>query len=138
VRQWKSRGFKVGFTNGCFDVLHSGHVALLSAASEQCVRRLKGDGRPFYKFSDRAAVIAALEVVDAVVGFDEDTPLDLIRRLLPDVLMKGADWTIDTVIGREEVEAIGGRVELIDLVEGYSTTEIIDRMRASTPAKADA
>ena len=150
VRQWKSRGLKVGFTNGCFDILHAGHVALLAAAREECdrlivalnvdasVRRIKGEGRPVNTLADRAAVIAAIESVDAVIGFDEDTPLELIRRLLPDVLMKGADWTIGTVVGREEVEAAGGRVALIDLVEGHSTSGVIGRMQASAPVKADA
>ncbi len=151
ARQWKSRGLTVGFTNGCFDILHPGHVASLAAARGQCdrlivalngdasVRRIKGEGRPVNMLADRAAVIAALESVDAVIGFDEDTPLEAIRRLLPDVLMKGADWTIDTVVGREEVEAAGGRVALIDLVEGHSTSCVIGRMRApAAPAKADA
>jgi D-beta-D-heptose 7-phosphate kinase / D-beta-D-heptose 1-phosphate adenosyltransferase len=151
ARQWKSRGLTVGFTNGCFDILHPGHVASLAAARGQCdrlivalngdasVRRIKGEGRPVNMLADRAAVIAALESVDAVIGFDEDTPLEVIRRLLPDVLMKGADWTIDTVIGRDEVEAAGGRVVLIDLVEGHSTSRVIGRLRApAAPAKADA
>jgi D-beta-D-heptose 7-phosphate kinase/D-beta-D-heptose 1-phosphate adenosyltransferase len=147
VRQWKGRGLRVGFTNGCFDILHPGHVSLLAAARERCdrlivalnsdpsVRRIKGAERPVNTLADRAAVIAGLQSVDAVVGFDEDTPLEAIRRLLPDVLMKGADWTVDTVVGREEVEAAGGRVALIDLVEGHSTTGVIGRMRAA-PTKA--
>ena len=148
VRQWKGRGLRVGFTNGCFDILHPGHVSLLAAARERCDRlivalnsdasvgRLKGPERPVNTLADRAAVIAGLQSVDAVVGFDEDTPLEAIRRLLPDVLMKGADWTVDTVVGRAEVEAAGGRVALIDLVEGHSTTGVIGRMRAAS-AKAD-
>jgi D-beta-D-heptose 7-phosphate kinase/D-beta-D-heptose 1-phosphate adenosyltransferase len=148
VRQWKSRGLGVGFTNGCFDIVHPGHVAMLAAAREQCdrlvvalngddsVRRLKGASRPVNTLADRAAVIAALQSVDAVISFDDDTPLELIRRLKPDVLMKGADYTVETVVGAEDVVAAGGRVALIDLVEGHSTTKVIGRMHA--PAKADA
>ena len=145
VRQWKSRGLGVGFTNGCFDIVHPGHVAMLAAARAQCdrlvvalngddsVRRLKGASRPVNALADRAAVIAALQSVDAVISFDDDTPLELIRRLKPDVLMKGADYTVETVVGAEDVLAAGGRVALIDLVEGHSTTKVIGRMQA--PAK---
>jgi D-beta-D-heptose 7-phosphate kinase/D-beta-D-heptose 1-phosphate adenosyltransferase len=143
VRQWKSRGLAVGFTNGCFDIVHPGHVRLLAAARAQCdrlivalntdasARRLKGIGRPVNSLADRAAVIAAIESVDAVTSFGDDTPLDLICRLKPDVLMKGGDYTIETTIGAAEVIAAGGRVVLIDLVEGHSTTKVIDRMQAS-------
>jgi len=145
VRRWKSRGLKVGFTNGCFDIMHAGHVALLSAARAQCdrlvvalntdlgVRRLKGAGRPVNGLADRSAVIAAVEAVDAVISFDEETPIDLIRRLLPDVLVKGGDYTVDTVVGAPEVQAAGGRVVLIDLVEGRSTTRLIDAIRTPPP-----
>jgi D-beta-D-heptose 7-phosphate kinase / D-beta-D-heptose 1-phosphate adenosyltransferase len=142
VRQWKSRGLCVGFTNGCFDIVHPGHVALLAAARRECdrlivalnddasTRRLKGPARPVNALADRRAVIAALESVDAVVSFAEDTPLELIRRLRPDVLMKGADYTLDTVVGAPDVVAAGGRVVLIDLVEGHSTSKVIDRLQA--------
>src|SRR5712692_6962879 len=151
VRRWKSRGLKVGFTNGCFDIVHAGHVALLAAARAQCdrlivalngdpgVTRLKGTGRPVNRLADRSAVIAAVESVDAVISFDEETPLELIRRLKPDVLVKGGDYTIEGVVGAAEVQAAGGRVVLVDLVEGRSTTRLIDAIRTShSPAEAEA
>jgi D-beta-D-heptose 7-phosphate kinase/D-beta-D-heptose 1-phosphate adenosyltransferase len=143
VRRWKGRGLAVGFTNGCFDIVHAGHVALLAAARAQCdrlivalnsdtgVRRLKGPKRPVNGLADRSAVIAAIESVDAVISFDEDTPLELIVRLKPDVLVKGGDYAIEGVVGAAEVAASGGRVALIDLVEGRSTTRLIDAIRAS-------
>jgi D-beta-D-heptose 7-phosphate kinase / D-beta-D-heptose 1-phosphate adenosyltransferase len=146
VRQWKSRGYRVGFTNGCFDIVHPGHVAMLAAARAECdrlvvalngdasVSRLKGPARPINTLADRCAVIAALESVDAVISFDDDTPLQLIRRLRPDVLMKGADYTVETVVGAEDVIAAGGRVALIDLVAGHSTSKVIDRLQ--TPVGA--
>jgi D-beta-D-heptose 7-phosphate kinase/D-beta-D-heptose 1-phosphate adenosyltransferase len=142
VRQWKSRKLRVGFTNGCFDIVHPGHVAMLSAARRECdrivvalnddasTRRLKGSSRPINALADRCAVIAALESIDAVTSFADDTPLELIRRLKPDVLMKGSDYTVETVVGAEDVIAAGGRVALIDLVAGHSTTEVIGRLRA--------
>jgi len=147
VRQWKGRGLSIGFTNGCFDILHPGHVALLAASRAQCdrlivalntdasTRRLKGPGRPVNPLADRAAVIAALESVDAVTSFDDDTPLDLIVRLQPDVLIKGADYTFETTVGAAEVTAAGGRVALIDLVQGHSTTGTIGRLRRSGEPK---
>jgi D-beta-D-heptose 7-phosphate kinase/D-beta-D-heptose 1-phosphate adenosyltransferase len=151
VRRWKERGLSVGFTNGCFDIMHAGHVALLAAARAQCdrlivalnsdpgVRRLKGPQRPVNGLADRSAVIAAVESVDAVISFDEETPLELIRRLSPDVLVKGGDYTVDTVVGAEEMQAAGGRVVLVDLVEGRSTTRLIDAIRdAHSPAEAEA
>ncbi|MGH7094897.1 MAG: D-glycero-beta-D-manno-heptose 1-phosphate adenylyltransferase, partial [Stellaceae bacterium] len=148
VRRWKSRGLKVGFTNGCFDIVHAGHVALLAAARAQCdrlvvalntddgVRRLKGPGRPVNGLANRSAVIAAVEAVDAVIGFDEETPIDLIRLLKPDVLVKGADYTIEGVVGAEDVQAAGGRVLLVELVEGRSTTRLIDAIRTAPPGAA--
>jgi D-beta-D-heptose 7-phosphate kinase/D-beta-D-heptose 1-phosphate adenosyltransferase len=147
VRRWKSRGLNVGFTNGCFDVLHAGHVALLAAARAECdrlivalntdrgVRRLKGPERPVNGLEDRSAVIAAVESVDAVISFDEETPIELIRRLKPDVLVKGGDYTVEGVVGHEDVQAAGGRVLLVDLVEGRSTTRLIEAIR-KTPATA--
>ena len=129
------------FTNGCFDLLHRGHVEYLAAAralgdalvvglnTDASVRRLKGAGRPLVEQDDRAYVIASLECVDAVTLFDEDTPRELIAALLPDVLAKGADYAIDQVVGRAEVEAAGGRVALIPLVEGRSTTSLLDTIR---------
>jgi D-beta-D-heptose 7-phosphate kinase/D-beta-D-heptose 1-phosphate adenosyltransferase len=146
VRQWKSRGLGVGFTNGCFDIVHPGHVGYLARARAECgrlvvalnsdasTRRLKGPSRPVNSLADRMAVIAALASVDAVISFDDDTPLELIRRLRPDVLMKGADYTLETVVGAEEVIATGGRVALIDLVAGHSTTKVIDRLQAPAVA----
>jgi D-beta-D-heptose 7-phosphate kinase / D-beta-D-heptose 1-phosphate adenosyltransferase len=141
VRRWKSRGLKVGFTNGCFDIVHAGHVALLAAARTECdrlvvalntdpgVQRLKGPERPVNSLADRSAVIAAVESVDAVISFDEETPIELIRRLQPDVLVKGGDYTIEGVVGADLVQAAGGRVVLVDLVEGRSTTRLIEAIR---------
>jgi D-beta-D-heptose 7-phosphate kinase / D-beta-D-heptose 1-phosphate adenosyltransferase len=147
ARQWKGRGLSVGFTNGCFDILHPGHVALLAAARAECdrlivalnsdasTRRLKGPERPVNALPDRAAVIAALESVDAVTSFDEDTPLDLIVRLRPDVLIKGADYNFETTVGAVEVTEAGGRVALIELLEGHSTTGTIGRLRRNAAPK---
>jgi D-beta-D-heptose 7-phosphate kinase / D-beta-D-heptose 1-phosphate adenosyltransferase len=146
VRRWKSRGLKVGFTNGCFDIIHAGHVSLLSASRARCdrllvalntdrgVRRLKGANRPVNSLADRTAVIAAVESVDAVISFDEETPIELIRRLKPDVLIKGGDYTIEGVVGADIVEANGGKVLLVDLIEGRSTTRLIDAIRGTSAA----
>jgi D-beta-D-heptose 7-phosphate kinase/D-beta-D-heptose 1-phosphate adenosyltransferase len=146
VASWKEEGLTVGFTNGCFDILHAGHVSLLHAARSQCdrlvlglnsdasVRRLKGAGRPVNDQNDRACVLAALASVDAVVVFDEDTPLALIETLLPDILVKGADYTVDTVVGADVVQKAGGRVVLVDLVAGKSTTGTIGKLRAGAAA----
>jgi D-beta-D-heptose 7-phosphate kinase/D-beta-D-heptose 1-phosphate adenosyltransferase len=139
---WRRRGLEIGFTNGCFDILHRGHVTMLQAARAACdrlvvalntddsVRRLKGAGRPVNGLEDRLAVIAALQSVDLVLAFGEDTPLELITRLQPDVLFKGADYRPEEVVGGDVVQARGGRVALIDLVPGRSTTGIIARSRA--------
>ncbi len=141
VTRWHDQGFSVGFTNGCFDILHPGHVSLLAFSRGQCdrlivalntdasVARLKGPGRPVNALPQRAAVMAAIRYVDAVVSFDEDTPFELISALIPDVLIKGADYTVDTVIGADVVRAAGGRVVLAELVPGQSTTGIIAKMR---------
>ena len=140
-RQWKDNGKRVVFTNGCFDLLHVGHVRLLEQAraegdvlvvglnSDASVQRLKGAGRPLVPQSDRAEVLAALACVDAVTTFDEDTPRELIAALRPDVLVKGGDWAADKIVGREEVEANGGKVVVVTYVEGYSTTALIERLR---------
>jgi D-beta-D-heptose 7-phosphate kinase/D-beta-D-heptose 1-phosphate adenosyltransferase len=137
---WRRRGFKVGFTNGCFDLLHPGHISLLRQARQECdrlvvglnsdasVKRLKGDDRPVQGEAARAAVLASLAGVDAVVLFDDDTPLAVIEALKPDVLVKGADYRIDQVVGREAVEAAGGRVHLAQLEPGHSTTATIARL----------
>jgi D-beta-D-heptose 7-phosphate kinase / D-beta-D-heptose 1-phosphate adenosyltransferase len=140
VADWRARGLSVGFTNGCFDLLHPGHVSLLAQARAQCdrlivglntdasVRGLKGDGRPVNSEMARAVVLAALETVNAVVFFAEETPLKLIDAIKPDVLVKGADYTIDRVVGADFVQKHGGRVVLVDLVPGQSTTGMIERM----------
>ena len=138
----RDRGETVVFTNGCFDILHAGHVDFLRRCrregsllvvglnSDESVRTLeKGDDRPFNRFEDRAAVLGALECVDYVVGFDEPTPEVLIRKLRPDILAKGEDWAEKGVVGGEFVETYGGRVVLLPLVKGLSTTNLIDRIR---------
>ncbi|MEW6490841.1 MAG: D-glycero-beta-D-manno-heptose 1-phosphate adenylyltransferase [Thermodesulfobacteriota bacterium] len=133
-------GERVVFTNGCFDLLHPGHVTYLEAArdlgdllvvglnSDESVRRLKGPARPILPQADRAAVLAGLRSVDYVVVFEEDTPLRLIEALLPHVLVKGGDWAVDRIVGREAVEAAGGRVAALPFVEGRSTTGIVERV----------
>lgn len=141
VAHWRACGLKVGFTNGCFDILHAGHVSLLAQARAACdrlvvalntdasIRRLKGDGRPVNTLESRATVIAALRYVDAVIAFDEDTPLEVIRALMPDILVKGADYQPEEVVGAEIVQAKGGRLLLAVLQEGHSTTAVIERIR---------
>ena len=137
----KCNARRVVFTNGCFDLLHPGHIQLLEAAramgdalvvgmnSDDSVRTLKGAGRPVIPEQERAEILANFECVDAVVIFDELTPQKTVAALLPDILVKGGDWPGNQIVGREEVEAAGGKVELIDVVEGYSTTEILRRIR---------
>jgi D-beta-D-heptose 7-phosphate kinase/D-beta-D-heptose 1-phosphate adenosyltransferase len=141
LREWRRHGLRIGFTNGCFDLLHRGHVKLLAEARTACDRlvvglnsdasttRLKGKGRPINPVEGRAEVLAALEAVDLVVVFDEDTPLELIKRVRPAVLVKGADYTRDEVVGRDVVESSGGDVILVDLVPGHSTTAMVKRAR---------
>jgi rfaE bifunctional protein nucleotidyltransferase chain/domain len=136
---WKRQGKTVVFTNGCYDLLHPGHVRLLEQArslgdvlilalnSDASVRRMKGRSRPMICQSERAAVALALAAVDAVTIFDEDTPRELIAEVLPDILIKGADWA-HFIAGREEVEASGGRVLTVSLEPGYSTTNIVEGM----------
>lgn len=135
--RWRSEGKTVVFTNGCFDLLHRGHIRLLEQArslgdvlilglnSDASVRRMKGPSRPILCQHERAEMAAQLEAVDAVALFDEDTPRELIAAVLPDVLVKGADWS-HFIAGREEVEAAGGLVVALDLQPGYSTTNIVD------------
>jgi rfaE bifunctional protein nucleotidyltransferase chain/domain len=137
----RAQGKKLVFTNGCFDLLHPGHVRYLSQAralgdallvalnSDRSVRILKGEGRPILDENERAEVIAALGDVDYVHIFDDENPRELIASVLPDILVKGGDWTIDQIIGREEVEAAGGRVLSLPYVEGSSTTDIIQRIK---------
>jgi D-beta-D-heptose 7-phosphate kinase/D-beta-D-heptose 1-phosphate adenosyltransferase len=143
VAEWRASGETIVFTNGCFDLLHVGHITLLEdcrrfgsklvlGLNADCsVSRLKGPTRPIVGERERARVMAALAAVDAVVLFDEDTPLELIRELRPDVLVKGGDYTIETVVGHEEVAAAGGRVEIIPTVEGFSTTNIVKKLTAT-------
>jgi rfaE bifunctional protein nucleotidyltransferase chain/domain len=138
---WKAAGKSVVFTNGCFDLLHPGHVALFEAAraqgdvlvvgvnSDRSVRALKGEGRPLVPEDERAETIAALEAVDRVLVYDDDTPRAVIAALRPDVLVKGADWAPDAIVGREEVEAGGGRVVRVELTPGRSTTSMVARIR---------
>ncbi len=141
VAEWRRQGLRIGFTNGCFDLLHPGHVKVLTDARAACdrlvvglnsdasTRRLKGEGRPVQDEHARAGVLAALEAVDLVVIFDQDTPIELIRRVRPKVLVKGSDYRPEDVVGRELVEAEGGEVVLVDLVPGHSTTRLVDRSR---------
>jgi len=137
--RWKSEGKRVVFTNGCYDLLHPGHIRLLEQArtlgdvlilalnSDASVRRMKGPSRPLIPEAERAEMALALEAVDAVTLFDEETPRELIAAVLPDILLKGADWA-HFVAGREEVEAAGGRVLTVALEPGYSTTNIVERL----------
>lgn len=140
VAGWRARGLKVGFTNGCFDLLHPGHVTLLERSRALCdrlvvglnsdasVARLKGAGRPVQPDIARATVLAALTSVDLVVIFEEDTPEALIKALCPDLLVKGGDYTIDRIVGADFVQAHGGRVEIVDIVPGFSTTSTLARL----------
>src|SRR5690606_18643620 len=140
VDHWRSRGERIVFTNGCFDLLHAGHVTYLEAArkagdrlvlglnTDRSVKILKGPTRPIIHESDRARVLAALEAVDAVILFDEDTPLELIKTIRPDVIAKGSDYTEAQVVGATEVKSWGGKVALIPIVPGRSTTGILEKL----------
>lgn len=142
-RRWRDEGRRVVFTNGCFDLLHPGHIALLESAraagdvlvvglnSDRSVRMLKGEGRPVLPEAERAEALLALEAVDAVIVYDEDTPRETISALLPDVLVKGADWAEGAIVGRDEVLAAGGRVVRVPLVAGRSSSEVLGRIRRS-------
>jgi len=142
LASWRRQNLRIGFTNGCFDLLHPGHVKLLAGARAVCdrlvvglngdasVTRLKGAGRPVQPVQARAEVLAALEAVDLVVVFDEDTPERLIARVKPSVLVKGSDYTREQVVGRDVVEALGGEVILIEIVPGHSTSAMVERTRA--------
>jgi D-beta-D-heptose 7-phosphate kinase/D-beta-D-heptose 1-phosphate adenosyltransferase len=141
LADWRKQGLRIGFTNGCFDILHPGHVKVLTAARGACdrlvvglnsdasVKRLKGEARPVQDERARAEVLAALEAVDLVVLFEEDTPIKLITEIKPSVLVKGGDYTRETVIGHEIVEANGGTVMLVDILQGHSTTSLVNRAR---------
>ena len=140
-KAWKAAGRAVVFTNGCFDLLHPGHIALLEEArrhgdvlvvainSDASVRGLKGSGRPVVPEAERAETLLALEAVDRVVVYDDATPAAVIAALVPDVLVKGADWALDAIVGRDVVEAAGGKVVRATIVPGRSTTAILERAR---------
>ena len=141
VTNWQKEGKKVVFTNGVFDLLHIGHVTYLAKASEMgdkliiglnsdsSVKLIKGENRPVNDQNNRAALLAALFFVDAVVVFEDDTPLKLITTLMPDILVKGADYSVENIVGAKEVIANGGEVKTINFVEGYSSTSIIEKIR---------
>jgi len=141
VARWRFLGKSISFTNGCFDILHAGHISSLSEAAREgdilivgvntdaSTRRLKGDERPVNNESSRALLLASLAIVDAVTLFDEDTPLELIKALLPDTIVKGGDYTLEQMIGAREVIENGGRVVINPIVAGFSTTGIIDKIR---------
>ncbi len=142
IAQWRVLDKKIAFTNGCFDILHKGHIYSLSEAakeadylivglnSDHSVTKLKGKGRPINESDARAAILSALIMVDAVVIFDEDTPLDLIKAIQPDVLVKGGDYTIDQIAGAKEMIARGGKVVINPSLKGYSTSAIITKSNA--------
>jgi len=139
AQRWRLKSKRVVFTNGCFDVFHPGHLHILSESksygdklvvginTDASVKRLKGESRPLHNETQRAELLAALRLVDTVVHFEEDTPLELIKILQPDVLVKGADYTIEQVVGAKEVAAYGGEVRLVELLKGHSSSAIIDK-----------
>lgn len=143
VASWRATGKTVAFTNGCFDILHEGHIASLSEAAKEAdylivgvnsdasVKRLKGPERPINHEQSRALVLASLAIVDAVVIFEEDTPLNLIAQLLPDFLVKGGDYTIEQIVGAKEVMENGGKVIINPIIAGFSTTGLIQQIKAS-------
>ena len=141
MKRWRLNSKNIAFTNGVFDILHEGHLTLLSKAatyadilivgvnSDASVKRLKGESRPINNQHSRALILASLIMVDAVIIFDEDTPLELINQLEPDVLIKGGDYNADTIVGAKETIGRGGSVEIISIVEGFSTTGLIEKMK---------
>lgn len=141
VASWRATSKSVAFTNGCFDILHEGHIFSLSQAAKEAdflivainsdasIQRLKGLDRPINKAQSRALIIASLAIVDAVIIFEEDTPIKLIETLLPDILVKGGDYTIEQIVGSTEVMANGGKVVINPIVTGFSTTGIIDQIK---------
>ena len=142
-RGWRLLGKKVAFTNGCFDILHEGHIFSLSQAAKEAdilivgvnsdasVKRLKGESRPLNSEKSRSLVLASLVITDFVVVFEEDTPFELITSFMPDVMVKGGDYTVEQIVGAKEVIANGGRVVINPIVEGFSTTGIIEKMKGS-------
>ena len=145
LQEWRRQGLRIGFTNGCFDILHPGHVKVLTAARAACdrlvvglnsdasVKRLKGEARPVQDERARAEVLAALEAVDLVAIFADDTPIRLIAEIKPSVLVKGGDYTREQVVGHEIVESCGGEVLLVDVLPGFSTTSLVNRARGGGP-----
>jgi len=143
VESWKKSGEKVVFTNGCFDIVHRGHIEVLARTadlgtkfiiglnSDSSIQKLKGEDRPIIDEQSRAILLAALSFVDAVVLFSEDTPINLISTLVPDVLAKGGDYEIETIVGHEIVQNNGGQVKLVPFVDGFSSTTIIDKIKKS-------
>jgi D-glycero-beta-D-manno-heptose 1-phosphate adenylyltransferase len=141
VKEWKSQGKKIVFTNGCFDLLHLGHVdylektrslgdkLVLGLNSDDSVSRFKGQNRPIQDQNSRSRVLAALQFVDAVVLFNEDTPLNLISEILPDILVKGGDYLAENIVGADVVKTNGGVVRTIDFVPGYSTSKIVEKIK---------
>ena len=144
INQWKEAGCTIVFTNGCFDIIHRGHIELLSAAKEkgdrlvvglngdQSLKRLKGNNRPLQSVEDRAMILDAIKSVDMVVSFEEATPEKIILHFLPDILVKGGDYTTDTIVGADTVITNGGTVETIPLIPEKSTTALLDRIIKST------
>lgn len=141
VARWKFIGRKIAFTNGCFDILHAGHITSLSEAAKEgdilivgvntdaSTKRLKGNDRPVNDEASRALLLASLAIVDGVTLFDEDTPLELIKAIMPDVIVKGGDYTLNQMVGAKEVMANGGRAVINPILEGFSTTGIIGKIR---------
>jgi D-beta-D-heptose 7-phosphate kinase/D-beta-D-heptose 1-phosphate adenosyltransferase len=143
IAAWRATGKTIAFTNGCFDILHEGHIYSLSQAAKEAdilivgvnsdasVKRLKGKDRPINHEKSRALLLASLSIIDAVVIFEEDTPLQIIKAILPDVLVKGGDYTVDQIVGAKEVIANKGKVLINPIVEGFSTTGIIEQIKSS-------
>ncbi len=144
IQEWKSKNKKIVFTNGCFDILHCGHIKYLQEAkslgqkliiglnSDNSVRRLKGNDRPVNNQECRGEILAALEAVDLVVIFEEDTPMEIIDKIVPDVLVKGGDWKIDDIVGSDIVIKKGGEVKSLSFVQGISTTSIINKIKKNS------
>jgi len=140
INTWKSEGKKIVFTNGCFDILHSGHIQYLSEAaqlggklviglnSDSSVSRLKGSDRPIKSQECRADILAFMEAIDMVIVFDEDTPLELIEKIIPDILVKGGDWSTDQIVGSDIVLKNGGEVKSLSFLKGFSSTRIIEKI----------
>lgn len=143
VQEWEASGEKIAFTNGCFDIVHRGHIDYLSKAkdlgtklilglnTDASVQRLKGPSRPVVDEQSRAILMAALQFIDLVVFFDEDTPYELIKALQPDILVKGSDYNAEDIVGYDILMAKGGKVETIDFVEGFSTSSIVEKIKTS-------